>query len=142
MDSPSLHPEALEDLRKSGLSDATIAAAGLYTPAPGDLPRLLSARLVDKVRHVLVFPYDGASHGIPMRRADEFVRCKLFPPVSDGQGHTIRYYQRAGTPPRLYIPPPARAVLADPAVPLLITGGEKKALKANQDGLACVAVGG
>ena len=46
---------------RSGLSDATIAAAGLYTPAPGDLPRLLSARLVDQVRHVLVFPYDGAA---------------------------------------------------------------------------------
>ena len=131
-----LHEEAVEDLRKSGLSDATIAAAGLYTPAPGDLPRLLSARVVDQVRHVLVFPYDGASHGLPMRRADEFVRCKLFPPVSDGQGHTIRYYQRAGTPPRLYIPPPARAALADATVPLLITEGEKKALKSNQDGKA------
>ncbi|PWU23503.1 MAG: hypothetical protein C5B48_08470 [Candidatus Rokuibacteriota bacterium] len=142
MDSPALHPEALEDLRRSGIDDATIAAARLYTPPPGDLPRLLSARLVEKVRHVLVFPYDGASHGLPMRRPDEFVRCKLFPSVSDGQGHTIRYYQRAGTPPRLYIPPPARAVLADPAVPLLITEGEKKALKANQEGLACIGIGG
>src|SRR5262249_25795437 len=111
------------------------------TPAPGDLPRLLSARLVDKVRHVLVFPYDGVS-GVPMLRADEFVRCKLFPPVSDGQGHTIRYYQRAGTPPRLYVPPPTRATLADTVVSLLITEGEKKALKASQEGLACVAVGG
>jgi len=138
----ALHEEAVEDLRKSGLSDATIAAAGLYTPPPGDLPRLLSARLVDKVRHVLVFPYDGAAHGVPMRRPDEFVRCKLFPPVGDGQGHTIRYYQRAGTPPRLYIPPPAHAALADATVPLLITEGEKKALKANQEGLAAIAVGG
>src|SRR2546425_6957339 len=138
----NLHPEALEDLRRSGLTDETIVAAGLYTPAPGDLPRLLSARLVDQVRHVLVFPYDGAGHGGVWRHDDEFVRCKLFPPVSDGQGHTIRYYQRAGTPPRLYIPAPARAVLADPAVPLLITEGEKKALRANQDGFACVAVGG
>ena len=137
-----LHEEAVEDLRRSGLSDATIAAAGLYTPPPGDLPRLLSPRLVDKVRHVLVFPYDGGSHGIPMRRADEFVRCKLFPPVNDGQGHTIRYYQRPGTPPRLYVPAPAHAALADPAVALLITEGEKKALKANQDGRPCVAVGG
>ena len=73
---------------------------------------------------------------------DEFVRCKLFPPVSDGQGHTIRYYQRAGTPARLYVPAPARAALADATVPLLITEGEKKALKANQEGLACLAVGG
>jgi hypothetical protein len=137
-----LHEEAVEDLRRSGLSDATIAMAGLYTPPPGDLPRLLSPRLVDKVRHVLVFPYDGASNGIPMRRPDEFLRCKLFPPVSDSQGHTIRYYQRAGTPPRLYVPERARAAFADPSIPLLITEGEKKALKANQDGLATVAVGG
>ncbi len=142
MDRLSLHPEAVEDLRRSGLDDATIAAAGLYTPAPGDLPRLLSARLVGQVRHVLVFPYDGASHGALWRRDDEFVRCKLFPPVSDGQGHTIRYYQRAGSPPRLYIPAPARAALTDPTVPLLVTEGEKKALKANQEGLACLAVGG
>ena len=49
----NLHPEALDDLRRSGLSDATIAEAGLYTPAPGDLPRLLSARLVERVRHIL-----------------------------------------------------------------------------------------
>jgi hypothetical protein len=138
----SLHQEALEDLRRSGLSDVTMAEAGLYTPPPGDLPRLLSARLAAQVRHVLVFPYDGASHGGLWRREDEFVRCKLFPPVSDGQGHTIRYYQRAGTPPRLYVPARARAALADPSVPLLITEGEKKALKANQEGLACVAIGG
>jgi hypothetical protein len=141
-ESLNLHPEALEDLRRSGLSDATIAEAGLYTPAPGDLPRLLSARLLDKVRHVLVFPYDEIGHGGLWRRAKDFVRCKLFPAVSDGQGHTIRYYQRGGTPPRLYIPVRGRAALADPGVPLLIAEGEKKALKANQEGLACVAVGG
>jgi putative DNA primase/helicase len=142
MMSLNLHAEALADLRRSGLDDATIGAAGLYTPARGDLPRLLNPRLVDEVRHVLVFPYDSVSHGGLWRRKDEFVRCKLFPPVSDGQGHTIRYYQRAGTPPRLYVPVPARVSLADPSVPLLITEGEKKALKANQDGLTCIAVGG
>jgi hypothetical protein len=138
----SLHEEAVADLRKSGLSDAAIAAAGLYTPPPGDLPRLLSPRLVGKVRHVLVFPYDGAGHAVPITRPDEFVRCKLFPPVDDGQGHTIRYYQRAGTAPRLYVPAPARAALADSTRVLFVTEGEKKALKANQEGLACIAVGG
>ena len=138
----NLHPEALDDLRRSGLSDATIAEAGLYTPAPGDLPRLLSARLVERVQHVLVFPYDSPGHGGLWRRDDEFVRYKLFPPVDDAEGHTIRYYQRSGTPPRLYIPARARTALADPVMTLLITEGEKKALKANQEGLACVAVGG
>src|SRR5688572_3178503 len=138
----ALHPEALEDLRRSGLSDATIAAAGLYTPAPGDLPKLLSPRLVDRVKHVLVFPYDAPGHAGMWRRDDEFVRSKLFPPVTDNAGHTIRYYQRAGTPPRLYLPPGARANLGNPAVPLFITEGEKKALKADQEGLACIGIGG
>ena len=138
----NLHPEALEDLRRSGLSDETIVAAGLYTPAPGDLPRFLGTRLVAQVQHIMVFPYDGASHDGLWRHNDEFVRCKLFPSVSDGQGHTIRYYQRGGTPPRLYIPARARASLTDPTAPLFITEGEKKALKAGQEGLACVAVGG
>src|SRR5687768_9944400 len=70
----AVDPEALEDLRRSGLSDGTIAAAGLFTPAPADLPRFLSARLVGQVRHVLVFPYrDGQTDGA-QRRHDEFVR--------------------------------------------------------------------
>jgi hypothetical protein len=138
----TLHPEALEDLRRSGLDDATIAAAGLYTPAPVDIPRFLSARLANQVKHILIFPYDGPGHGSLWRRDDEFVRCKLFPPVGDGKGHTIRYYQRGGTPARLYLPERVRAMLADPAAPLLVTEGEKKALKANQEGLAAIAVGG
>jgi hypothetical protein len=91
----NLHAEALADLPRSGLSDPTIVEAGLYTPAPGDLPRLSSPRLVDQVRHVMVIPYDGVGHGGLWRRGDEFARCKLFPPVNDGEGHAIRYYQRA-----------------------------------------------
>ena len=105
----NLHPEALADLRRSGLSDATIVEAGLHTPAPGDLPRLLGPRLVNKVAHILVVPYRGA---------DPFYRAKLFPPVPDGAGHTIRYYQPAGTAPRVYLPASVDAVLADPSIGL------------------------
>ena len=36
---PPLHPEALADLRKSGLSDETIAACGLHSVRPEDLKR-------------------------------------------------------------------------------------------------------
>jgi hypothetical protein len=78
----SLHPEALEDLRKSGLSDATIAEAGLYSPAPCDFARLLGGRLADRVRHVLVFPYDVIGYGGAWRGDDEFIRCKLFPAIA------------------------------------------------------------
>ena len=72
----NLHAEAPADLRRSGLSDDTIIEAGLYTPAPGDLPRLLAPRLVNRVTHILVIPYHGAdpstapssSHRCPMAR--------------------------------------------------------------------------
>ena len=129
----NLHPDALADLRASGLCDETIRAAGLFTPAPGDLPRLLSSRLANHVSHILVFPYPGA---------EPFYRAKLFPPQPDGQGHTMRYYQPAGTAPRLYLPPRVQAALTTPSVALHVTEGEKKALRADQDGLACIGLGG
>jgi len=129
----NLHPDALADLRASGLSDDTIRAAGLFTPAPGDLPRLLSPRLAHHVRHILVFPYPGAG---------PFYRAKLFPPQPDGHGHTMRYYQPAGTAPRLYLPPRVQAALTTPSVAIHLTEGEKKALRADQEGLACIGLGG
>jgi hypothetical protein len=45
-------------------------------------------------------------------------------------------------PPRLYVPHRNRSGLTDPTRLLLITEGEKQALKADQEGLACVAIGG
>src|SRR5262245_65195110 len=112
----NLHPDALADLRRSGLSDETIIEAGLYTPAPGELPRLLTPRLVNRVAHALVIPYRGV---------EPFYRAKLFPPVPDGAGHMIRYYQPAGTAPRLYLPAPVTTVLAEPSIAIYLTEGEK-----------------
>src|SRR5207253_6981439 len=43
-----------------------------------------------------------------------------------------------GQPNRAYLPPETRRVLSDPGVPLLITEGEKKAAKADQEGFQCV----
>ena len=36
MNSSSLHPAHLEDLRRSALTDETIQAAGVYTVSPGE----------------------------------------------------------------------------------------------------------
>jgi putative DNA primase/helicase len=129
----SLHPDHLADLRCSGLSDETIAAAGIRSLAPAELPRYLGQRLAAKVRSAYLIPYPSN---------ESFHRVKLFPPVQDDDGHHQRYHQPARTPPRLYVPAGTCAVLADPSVPLTVTEGEKKALKADQDGLRCVAVGG
>lgn len=130
----SLHPDHFADLReRSGLSEETIQAAGVRSLAPAEWPRFLSQRLAAKVQSCYLIPYP---------EADGFYRVKLLPPVPDKDGHTIRYHQPPGTAPRLYLPPRARAALADPSIPLLVTEGEKKALKTDQEGLACAALGG
>lgn len=127
----SLHPDHLEDLRKSGLLNETITQAGIYSVRPSDIPKKLEGKFM-KVESLLAFPYPGA---------DGFERFKLFPAQQTEKG-TIRYYQKAGTAPRLYIPAKAQAVLQDVSIPLYLTEGEKKALKACQEGLFCISAGG
>ena len=120
----SLHPDHLSDLRKSGLSDETITQAGIYSVSPRDINKKLENHF-PKVESLLGFLYGD----------DE--RYKLFPP----QGGA-KYYQRKGTPPCLHFPPAAMFALKDATIPLYITEGEKKALKASQEGLPCLGLGG
>ena len=127
---PALHPDHLEKLRASGLTDDTIAAAGLCSARPQDLNRL-AGRVVPDGTTSLVIPYDEA-----------FARVRLFPPIPTADGRTQKYGQPAGTPPRLYVPPRVAAVLADPDRELYVTEGELKALALTQAGFPAVALGG
>jgi hypothetical protein len=129
----ALHPDHLADLRRSGLSDATISAAGIRSLAPTAFSRYLNRGVVEKIRSAYLIPYDAEG---------SFYRARLFPPVPNGDGHYQRYDQPAGTPPRLYTPGGVRAALADPLVRLLIVEGEKKTLAAHQAGYPSVGIGG
>src|SRR5207248_1126878 len=73
-----------------------------------------------------------------------YVRLKPSKPRIDGRtGKPVKYESPVGRPNRLYIPPGCtRAALADPSVPLLITEGEKKAAKADQEGFPCLGLVG
>jgi hypothetical protein len=126
-----LFPEHLADLQKSGLSLETIQALHLYSVKPADLQTLIG--WVPAVESALVFPYPGEG---------DFCRVKLFPPYKDEHGHTIRYLQRKDSGVRFYVPPQALQVLQDPTRAVAWTEGEKKAAKACQDELLCVALGG
>jgi hypothetical protein len=149
-----LTPEQLADLRASGLTDATIAAAGLYCERDGDRVRdvlggWMSVRTARQLGPCLAFPYlDAAGQLMTFTAGDgrdrPFVRLKPAKPRADAKnkGRTIKYEAPAGAPCRAYFPPDSRAALADPAVPLLVTEGEKKALAADQHGLPCVGLGG
>jgi hypothetical protein len=115
-----------EALYASGLSEETIATAGIYSAQAGDL------------EHVLGFRVSSAGIVIPYPDFDSYARVRL-DWTSDGK----RYRTARGNANHLYVPPTLdRAVLTDPSLPLYITEGEKKALKAVQDGLACIAIAG
>jgi hypothetical protein len=129
----ALHPDHQADLERSGLTAATIAAAGIRSLAPAEWAWYVGAARAGRLTSAYLLPYSGT---------DDFYRVKLFPPLPDGAGHTVRYVQPAGSTPRLYIPPQAQAALTDPSVALRITEGEKKALKADQERLPCLGLGG
>lgn len=127
-DQISLHPDHLADLKKSGLSDETILLAKVYSVPPHDITKKLGANYPD-VKSVLAFPYPGC---------DGFERYKPFPSL-DGKP---KYLQKKDTGSHLYIPEKVRPILPDTSVPIYIAEGEKKALKACQEGMDCIAIGG
>ena len=92
----------------------------------------------------LVIPYPDPS-GV----MNGFCRVRYFDPPEVGgvRKKAIRYQQPKGTAPEIYLPPVAgwdwRAVLSNPAQPIVITEGEVKALSTMlNSGLPCVGLGG
>jgi hypothetical protein len=138
-----LAPEHLADLRKSDLSDEQIAAAGLYTE---DDPAAVRVTLGWQRSAACL----GPSLVIPFPHADgspsDYSRVKpLHPREFKKPGKPpklIKYESPIGRPNRAYFPPGVWELLNDPSVPLLLTEGEKKALKAMQEGFACIGLVG
>ncbi|HEY1277152.1 MAG TPA: AAA family ATPase [Thermoleophilaceae bacterium] len=121
------------DLRQSGLSVETILAAQLrsYTAAEA------SDFLGYGVSGALFIPYPTIANGNGSR---PFGRVKLHDAGPDGKKG---YRTRKGDGNHLYRPPlPALEQLADVTVPIFWTEGEKKSLKAAQEGLCCLALAG
>jgi hypothetical protein len=119
----------LRELRASGLSDETIRLASLYSAPERQTRDLLGYG----AGAGLVIPYPNLSGG-----ASVYARVKL-----DASPDGKRYRSPAKQGNRLYVPALIGPdVLKDPRVTLWLTEGEKKALKACQEGLACVALPG
>jgi len=122
------------DLKRSGLSDETIQSSGIYSADAEETRRLLGF----DVGAGMVIPYPGEW------LRDDLPYCQVkpdTPPILDGK--PAKYVTPKGAGNRIYVPPilhPPK--LTDPRVPLYITEGAKKALKACQEGLCCVALSG
>lgn len=109
----------LENLRGSGLTDATIRANRLRTEDGA-----------------LVFPYRDLEGEVNC-----FARIRLHSPDYIG-GKEVRYRQPKGTPLRAYFPAASLPLLRDYQSSIYITEGEKKALALSQLGLAAIGLGG
>ncbi|TSA08383.1 MAG: DUF3854 domain-containing protein [Deltaproteobacteria bacterium] len=121
-----LHPDHLEDLRQSGLSDETIRAAGIYTITPGDIGKKLGGNDYG-ILTLLAFPYPGCE-------GHERFKCWY----QEGKGGP-KYRQKKDSLNRLYLPPTVD--LAGDSF-LTICEGEKKTMALNQAGIPAVGIGG
>ena len=136
--------EHLENLRASGLSDATIEAACLYTERhAARLKDLAQRRWPSSMGHALVFPFylPGADkpHAYRLRPSHPRIERKR-----NGKQRAVKYEQPAGSPLLVYYPPRARAAAwyRDVERVLYWTEGEKKALALDQLDRACVGLTG
>jgi hypothetical protein len=133
--------EHLAELAKSGLTEHTARANGVYSERD---PRAVAGLLGWKrpaagLGACLVFPYraaDGTVNG--------YARLKPANPRQDRKnaGKRIKYEAPVGKPNRAYFPHSTFPVFGDASVPLLITEGEKKSLAADQHGFPCVGLSG
>ncbi len=129
-----LLPAHIEDLRSSGLSDETIQDANLVTVSPEAAENYLG---YDPTVPCLTFPY-------PPLREDPYYRFKPERPLVFGNGERRKYLAKKNGGNRLYIPPceDLEDVIINTDRDLVITEGEKKALKAYQEGYTAAALSG
>jgi hypothetical protein len=129
----------LEDLRSSGLTDATIRAAGIYSEKDEDrLAKLLNwSGGAGTLHDALVFVYrdvDGEPVGYAGLKPDS--------PRFDRDGKAIRYEAPKDRSPRAFFPPTVGRLLRDKVRPVIVTEGEKKSLAGSQAGFACIGLAG
>src|SRR5262249_58335368 len=135
-----LFSQHLADLRKRGLSDATIAACCFRSlEAPASVQEVLCwKRYRGELGPCLCIPFADAE-GKPTG----YCRLKPDRPRNNKEdGKPIKYESPKGSTNRAYLPPGTPAALKDPSAPLVITEGEKKAAKADQEGFPCIGLVG
>lgn len=129
----------LADLRLSGLSDNQIAECGFYSVNDRlQIQTLLRWKRYDgHLGDCLAIPFRTMA-GMPT----QYVRLKPDHPRKDKEGKPIKYESPQGVGNLAYFPPLTRSILFKTERPLIITEGEKKAAKADQEGFGCIGLVG
>jgi hypothetical protein len=110
------------------LSDEVTASKGCFRGAD-------TIRSLDRSRQIESRGYTIPYQGIIDQIGEPYVRWRLRQPIGKR-----RYAAGKGDDTQLYIPPALAAL--PPADLLVVTEGEKKAAKAAQEGIYCVALQG
>ena len=124
--------EHCTDLAKSGLTRASIAAQFIRSVPPSLIGRLLGFD-VPGIRSALLFPFRSPAGGFM-----NHVRVKIFPPLQNAAGHTVKYLQPKDTSPRVYFVAACLADVLTGPQPLWCVEGEKKAVAVAQLGLPAI----
>jgi len=130
----NLEPHHLTDLRKSGLSDEVIEKSNIYSASAKEVKDIVGW---NPKTPGLAIPFPGTENddGKP------FTRVKLDNPPTI-KDKVARYLTPKGSKNRVYIPVGIEPILSDPEQAILVTEGEKKAMKATQEGLSCISSAG
>lgn len=135
-----LTPTDINDLHRSGLSDAMISSMQLETLDRNALTIRLERTDLEHDESGYVLPY----FDIQGNRLRTF-NCRLHKGIrrdkDDPASKRIKYCKPAKTDNLIYFPPGFHA-LYEKNNYVILTEGEKKAAKAVQEGFPCVAIGG
>jgi hypothetical protein len=141
---PGLLPQHIADLARSGISVEDARAAGIKSVNdPAAIAAILHwKKPANALGPCLVFSFRSADGQV----VEDFARVKPDKPRVErkgaNKGKPIKYESPVGKPNRSYFPQDMAPSLADPSIPVIITEGEKKALRAALAGFACIGLVG
>jgi len=128
----ALAPAHREDLEQSGLTKEMIQAQFLRSVPPAMIGPLLGYD-IPAIRSALLFPFRSPAGGFM-----DHIRVKIFPALTDADGHAIKYLQPKGSTPRLYFISSCLRDMLEGDEPLWLVEGEKKAINVAQRGFPTV----
>lgn len=136
-DDMTLHPEHRADLAKSGITEATRRLQKIRTIPPHMIDQLAGFRVPAVVTSAYCIPYPDPAGGFMPH-----VRMKVFPPITEGDGPTLKYLQPPRSGVRVFFPIATIPAVIGTDRPLWIIEGEKKALAVAQLGLPTIGIAG
>ena len=138
----SIESRHISDLERSGLSISFAEEHGIRSASGEEIEKILKWEFTEKghLSNGYIIPYPAEKGFL-----SDFVQVRLDTPHKFKKGDKdkeAKYLCPVGSKNRLYIPFQVRKTLQDVEIPLIITEGSKKTLKANQEGYNCIGLVG